>query len=104
MPSKSSSSSHHHHQQAAKQYYLITDVNVRTTANEKAIDPQSQESWQEPYTIDDADLMFDGKPLNLLYEENKWQAEHHVSRSADYYRGESVRNPSPENCSLRANH
>lgn len=24
--------------------------------------------------IDDADLCFDGKPLNMLYEENRWKA------------------------------
>jgi len=28
-----------------------------------------------PYIIEDDDLMFDGKPLNLLYEENRWRAE-----------------------------
>jgi hypothetical protein len=32
--------------------------------------------WQKPFSIDDADLMFDGKPLNMLYEENRWMAGH----------------------------
>ena len=36
--------------------------------------------WKSPVTIDDADLTFDGKPLNLLHEENQrgWMLEHHV--------------------------
>ena len=28
-------------------------------------------SWQTPTAINDSDLMFDGKPLNLLHEENQ---------------------------------
>lgn len=92
MPSKTSSSTSHH-KQAEKQYYIISDSK---TNNEKAIDLQhSQEFWKEPYTIDDADLMFDGKPLNMLYEENRWQAEHHVS---DYHRDQAVRSPFPFFC------
>ncbi len=74
--------------QAEKQYYLITNVHTTSTASDKEIDLKSQQSWQEPYTIDDADLMFDGKPLNLLYEENRWQAEHHV---IEYQRDQIVR-------------
>jgi len=37
-------------------------------------------SWKTPVDIDDADLTFDGKPLNLLHEENKsrWMVEHHI--------------------------
>lgn len=36
--------------------------------------------WKTPVDIDDADLTFDGKPLNLLHEENQrgWMIEHHV--------------------------
>jgi hypothetical protein len=36
--------------------------------------------WKSPVDIDDADLTFDGKPLNLLHEENQrgWMLEHHV--------------------------
>jgi hypothetical protein len=60
-----------------KQYYLIT--NVRTTSSsqqdQREMDLHAQ-SWKLPYTIDDKDLMFDGKPLNMLYEENRYHAEH----------------------------
>jgi hypothetical protein len=36
--------------------------------------------WKTPVDIDDADLTFDGKPLNLLHEENqsRWMLENHV--------------------------
>ncbi|CAL3963463.1 unnamed protein product [Diplocarpon coronariae] len=58
------------------------------TSRTKAIDYQHlQEYWKEPYTIDDADLTFDGKPLNMLYEENRCQAEHRVR--AESSRGRS---------------
>jgi len=60
-----------------KQYYLITNVVAKTDAE---VDLNA-ESWKLPYSIDDSDLMFDGKPLNLLYEENRWMAEHHVEGS-----------------------
>jgi len=33
-------------------------------------------AWREPILVDDEDLTFDGKPLNMLYEENRWHAEH----------------------------
>ncbi|EKD14056.1 uncharacterized protein L3040_007941 [Drepanopeziza brunnea f. sp. 'multigermtubi'] len=81
MPSQSSAS--HHHQQAQKQSYYLT------TSDEKSSDQSSQEYWKEPYTIDDADLMFDGKPLNLLYEENRYQAEHHYVAFSETSRGRS---------------
>ncbi|KAH8670146.1 hypothetical protein BGZ60DRAFT_352258, partial [Tricladium varicosporioides] len=69
-----------------KQYYLITNVSSSyspspyTTSTsyytkEEEIDLHA-ESWKLPYSIDDSDLTFDGKPLNMLYEENRWQAEH----------------------------
>ncbi|PMD26352.1 hypothetical protein NA56DRAFT_563732 [Hyaloscypha hepaticicola] len=62
-----------------KQYYLITNVHSSTThSSDKQIDLHAQ-SWKLPYSIDDKDLMFDGKPLNLLYEENRYMAEHRVS-------------------------
>jgi len=64
-----------------KQYYLITNVQSSTTTD-REIDLHA-ESWKLPYTIDDSDLTFDGKPLNMLYEENRWMAEHHVSDSRD---------------------
>ncbi|KAN0090566.1 hypothetical protein V8E51_019145 [Hyaloscypha variabilis] len=64
-----------------KQYYLIT--NVRTTSSsqqdQREIDLHAQ-SWKLPYTIDDKDLMFDGKPLNMLYEENR---EDEVARRSE---------------------
>jgi hypothetical protein len=62
-----------------KQYYLITNVHSSThTSSDKQIDLHAQ-SWKLPYSIDDKDLMFDGKPLNLLYEENRYMAEHRGS-------------------------
>jgi len=71
----SSSSAHSSsHSSPQKQYYLITNVQPPTT-KENEVDLQTQ-SWELPYTIDDADLMFDGKPLNMLYEENRELAEH----------------------------
>lgn len=41
--------------------------------------------WKTPVDIDDADLTLDGKPLNLLHEENqnRWMVEHHVFESRD---------------------
>jgi len=59
-------------------YYLITNISQNTllaSPTEHEIDLHA-ESWKLPYSIDDSDLMFDGKPLNMLYEENKWMAEH----------------------------
>jgi hypothetical protein len=61
-----------------KQYYLITNVHSSTTSSDKQTDLHAQ-SWKLPYSIDDKDLMFDGKPLNLLYEENRYMAEHRGS-------------------------
>jgi hypothetical protein len=62
-----------------KQYYLITNVrSTSSSSSDQEIDLHAQ-SWKLPYTIDDKDLMFDGKPLNLLYEENRYMAEHRGS-------------------------
>ncbi|KAF8849402.1 hypothetical protein BDZ45DRAFT_697584 [Acephala macrosclerotiorum] len=85
-----SSSSHHHSSKSSKssssssqrEYYLITEAPLRATTETAEIDLQA-ESWKLPYSIDDSDLTFDGKPLNMLYEENRWMAEHHVG-SGDY--------------------
>jgi hypothetical protein len=63
-----------------KQYYLITNV-VANHHTEAEIDLHA-ENWKLPYTIDDSDLTFDGKPLNMLYEENRWMAEQHVSAAS----------------------
>lgn len=76
MPSKSSSTQH-------KDYILITNVVTRHPADAE-IDLNA-ESWKLPYSIDDSDLTFDGKPLNMLYEENRWMAEHHVYESREKY-------------------
>lgn len=57
-----------------RQYYLAP-----TTAMNSHPDAQlnlDAEKWRKPYTIDDADLTFDGKPLNILHEENRYYAEH----------------------------
>lgn len=83
--SKSSKSSSSKSSSSQKQYYLITNVsssyspspytNTTYYTKEEEIDLHA-ESWKLPYSIDDSDLTFDGKPLNMLYEENRWQAEH----------------------------
>lgn len=75
MPSKSSSSQH-------KDYILITNVVTRQPADAE-IDLSAQ-SWKLPYSIDDSDLTFDGKPLNMLYEENRWKAEHVLESRVKY--------------------
>jgi len=90
------------HKQSAtqNQYYLITNVHCSPNNNsnnsstssstkEKEIDLRAA-SWKLPYSIDDSDLTFDGKPLNMLYEENKWKAEH-SSASRDEKRGRTKR-------------
>ena len=82
MPSISSTSTSSRLQAEKQKYYLVTD-DTNSSSN-KSTDLQAQELWKEPYTIDDADLMFDGKPLNMLYEENRWQAEHHVVYSDQF--------------------
>ncbi|TVY31383.1 hypothetical protein LSUB1_G008449, partial [Lachnellula subtilissima] len=64
-----------------QQYYLLatststtaststsTSTNTTSSSNTtKAIEG----SWELPYAIEDEDLVFDGKPLNMLYEENR---------------------------------
>ena len=53
-------------------------LHSRTDTDSRAdLDPGS---WKVPVKIDDTDLTFDGKPLNLLYEENQrnWMVKHHV--------------------------
>lgn len=75
MPSKSSSTQH-------KDYILITNVVSRHPADAE-IDLNA-ETWQLPYSIDDSDLTFDGKPLNMLYEENRWKAEHVLESPVSY--------------------
>jgi len=74
-----------------KDYLLITNVPITTTTTtqlptsttaKSKTDAKfefglfSKKSWKLPYRIDDSDLTFDGKPLNMLYEENRWMAEH----------------------------
>lgn len=62
---------------AGRQYYLITNVSSPTQygGTDAEIDLHA-ESWRLPYSIEDSELTFDGKPLNLLYEENRFMAEH----------------------------
>jgi len=80
--------------QNQNQHYLITTTTTTTSSSkEKEIDFRAA-SWKLPYSIDDSDLTFDGKPLNLLYEENKnrWRAEHSGSSgSRDEKRGRTKR-------------
>jgi len=71
MPTKLSSPS----ASAGKQYYLITNVGTTTTSKADSEIDLHAESWKLPYSIDDSDLTFDGKPLNMLHEENRWVAE-----------------------------
>ncbi|KAG4034995.1 hypothetical protein MFRU_002g03440 [Monilinia fructicola] len=60
-----------------KQYFLIT--NVTTTSNANTEFDLQAEAWRFPYSIDDSDLTFDGTPLNMLHEENRYLAEGHVT-------------------------
>ncbi|KAK6612479.1 hypothetical protein ACHAPF_010680 [Botrytis cinerea] len=60
-----------------KQYFLITNVTAFDDQNTE-FDLQG-EAWRLPYSIDDSDLTFDGTPLNMLYEENRYMAEEHVT-------------------------
>jgi len=48
--------------------------------------------WKMPVDIDDADLTLDGKPLNLLHEENKsrWMIEHHIYEQRKVEREDSI--------------
>jgi hypothetical protein len=86
-----------HHSASEKQYLLITNVVASNATDAEIIDLQA-ESWKLPYSIDDGDLTFDGKPLNLLYEENRWMAENpsnHVqyASSRDSYSSSSSSKP-----------
>lgn len=91
MPSTSTTQTSTSYRESPR-YYLITNVHNPSQA-EREIELHA-ESWKLPYSIDDSDLMFDGKPLNLLYEENKSMAEHHRGESQPKRRrgGDEVRN------------
>lgn len=81
------SSTQTHHQQAhQQQYYLITNVSSHQQTPEEFDLQSNNTSWKLPYTIDDEDLMFDGKPLNMLYEENRMKAERRDERVSCFYR------------------
>ncbi|TVY28598.1 hypothetical protein LHYA1_G001982 [Lachnellula hyalina] len=81
--SSSSSASSHHHQSQNQQYYLLatststsnaTSTSTSTSSNTTSSGNATKEierSWTTPYAIEDEDLVFDGKPLNMLYEENR---------------------------------
>ena len=58
-----------------QQYYLIRD-----TVTEKPNDNYFKQSWQEPFIIEDEDLMFDGTPLGELHEQSS-RAEEEMLRS-----------------------
>jgi hypothetical protein len=62
-----------------KQYRVVSvsPSGPQADARDSNMDPGF---WKTPVDIDDADLTFDGKPLNLLHEENqsRWMFEHHV--------------------------
>jgi hypothetical protein len=95
MPSATSTVSY----QDSPRYYLIT--NVRGNA-ESEIDLHA-ESWKLPYSIDDSDLTFDGKPLNMLYEENRSMAEHVTYESAKSRSSKDVCCPPTYDLSLETN-
>jgi hypothetical protein len=64
--------------QSSQQYMFVIDV------KRQPADAEINQSWKLPYTIDDSDLTFDGKPLNMLYEENRWKAEHVLESRVKY--------------------
>ncbi|EHK97031.1 hypothetical protein GLAREA_07343 [Glarea lozoyensis ATCC 20868] len=68
----STTSSQQYYQDTYQPSYYSNDSTSYITQKESDM---SGGSWQMPYSIDDADLMFDGKPLNMLYEENRMSAE-----------------------------
>jgi len=70
-----------------KDYILTKGITRQPT--EAEIDLKAQ-SWKLPYAIDDSDLTFDGKPLNMLYEENRWRAEHVIESRVKYEVSRSV--------------
>lgn len=74
-------SSHHSSSQPQNQYYCNTST---SSSSSKEVEVQ-QEHWKTSYEVDDADLVFDGKPLNMLYEENRWAN----AREASERRGRS---------------
>jgi len=55
------------------QYSHTTAASATSTSQSHAGHDEwkNNSSWQSPTAIDDNDLMFDGKPLNLLHEENQ---------------------------------
>ena len=57
----------HHHTTSSQ-----TDGDWKTSSSwSSSSSSSSSSSWQSPTIIDDNDLTFDGKPLNLLHEENQ---------------------------------
>ncbi|KAF4634891.1 hypothetical protein G7Y89_g3205 [Cudoniella acicularis] len=88
----------------ASSSYSTTSSSSNYYNTEEEIDLNA-ESWKLPYSIDDSDLTFDGKPLNMLYEENKWQAEHSrdgekVCKAAGY-QGENALALASSQCNAR---
>ena len=73
-----------------KQYCVLLVSPSGPQADARSNNPDAG-FWKTPVDIDDADLTFDGKPLNLLHEENqsRWMLEHHVF--GDGGDGESAR-------------
>lgn len=53
------------------------------------------EAWEVPYIIDDADLTFDGTPLNMLYERNRYVAEGHVTSHSHESKSHDASYPPP---------
>jgi len=85
-----------YHSDAEKHFYLITNVSA-TKASDSEIDLHA-ESWKLPYSIDDSELTFDGKPLNLLYEENRSMAEYHVNHEAREHKARGRTRSRPTQC------
>ncbi|RDL41145.1 uncharacterized protein BP5553_01124 [Venustampulla echinocandica] len=87
--SNQSNTSTHSTSSEKQQCYLISTASLDSHADAQV--DLDAETWKEPYTIDDADLTFDGKPLNMLHEENRYYAEHGYGGEKEGSRGRSRR-------------
>jgi hypothetical protein len=77
---------------SSQQYYqdihhpsYYSNSNHNTTYTSQKESEMAAGSWEMPYSIDDSDLMFDGKPLNMLYEENRMSAERREEKVSSLY-------------------
>jgi len=66
--------SHYAQYSQYSQYAQSTSASQGHSAHSSIEEWKNESSWQTPTAIDDNDLTFDGKPLNLLHEENQSRA------------------------------